>query len=168
MLANLTTTIVKVFDRNPFFITGIVLAIAFSTYATGCSLAGKSVDPTTGEEATAETIRYNAQAKLDELQKNRESIIAQMGTLQLSLGALSEEEDVVVERSNAAIEAANLETERNKAIVESLVNVLGSQVPGLGPGILGVASMIGLGGLGLDRIRVNGVVKRMRKENGDQ
>ncbi len=157
-IAAITTKFWKLIDHNPALTVAIVLTVVMS----GCDFAGKTTSPFTGQQATAEEIKLQAEAKLDSLGVQRTMLTKTIADATISLGMIGADEEVVVTRGQDAITVAEEKTERTNAWLKGLGTLLGNSIPGLPPGTI---PMLFGGALGLDRVRT-GLQIRKIKRNG--
>lgn len=160
-MINATTKVFKFLEHNPFVTVAAVLAIAISLLGpVGCQ--GKVASPFSGEQATADVIKHEAEVVLRNIGEERRVISAGIDAGIVALGALDDDEDDTLDRANVAIAGANAETERRGALGKMLLDAFMMSTP-MGP--LGpILSPLLLGGLGLDRVRTGLVVRKKDKE----
>lgn len=155
-IAALTTRFWKVIDHNP----ALTLALIASFILSGCDFRGKTISPFTGEQATAEQIKMQAESQLDLLGVQRTHLTKTIAEATVALGALSDQEEVIVTRGQDAIKVADEKTEQITGWLTSLGTLLGNTVPGLPPG--SIPLLLG-GALGLDRVRTGLQIRKIKK-----
>lgn len=172
-LVDLTTKLWKVVDHNP----GMAVALVLSAVLVGCDSAswfmGKTNSVLTGERSTAPEIRVVAEAMLSKLadaqaaiglrittaKRELETLLAVAGT---ELSAVSDKIGATVDRANEEIEAADIATARTADLIQTVLTMTGSAIPGFGAFV----PLIVAGGLGVDNVRTKRVLKREKKKNG--
>ncbi len=158
--ASITTRFWKLIDHNP----AVTLAIVASIGLSGCDFQGKTVSPFTGEPATAAQIKVQAEAQLDQINVTRTHLTSTISEATVSLGALSDQEDVIVTRGQDAIKVADEKTEQTVGWLKGLSTLIGNSIPGLPPGTL---PMLFGGAMGLDRIRTGLQIRKIKKNGGE-